>query len=172
VQSLIVTAEMEVSQVQSIIILGAHTGTFKVTNGIIKTRNIKHDATAAQMQSALRALPSIFRGVKVTTTRLNSFGGRSWNITFAPSLADVTLLGIDDADLSGLGDRVRVVGLVNGGRIPLSGDFGLSLDMNQDGTSPRQQHTVSFDRYSDAFLHYMRQEYEISLDPFRTTCLQ
>lgn len=135
VQSIIVTSGVEVAQVQSVVLLGGYTGTFKLVDGGKETGRIWHNASAAEMKAAIKALPNVYGDVEVTVLPLNTFGGRTWNITFLEGKSNGEgLVVVDVSGLSGSGDKARVIELEPGQGIPLSGNFTLSMDLNQDGT--------------------------------------
>ena len=134
-QSIVVTSGVNVAQVQSIVLLGGYTGSFKLVDGGKETGQIRHDASAAEMKAAIKALPNVYGDVEVTVLPMNTFGGRTWNVTFLEGKSDGDgLVVVDGSGLSGSGDKARVIELEPGQGIGLSGNFTLSIDLNQDGT--------------------------------------
>ena len=127
------TSGVETMQVDSFAMLGSYPGKFRVQYKSLYSKDIQYDATADEFEIALQALSSLIGQVNVTVLERNSYGGRTWNVTFQEGSNEIRRLGVDVSDLYGPGEKIRFINLVNEKRIPLSGNFTLSTNKNNHG---------------------------------------
>lgn len=86
------------SEVQTVVLTGAPAGgTFTLTYGGSTTAPIPFNATAAQVQAALLALPNLEPG----DLTVGGIPGGSWPVTFDAYLGDVALMTADGSGLTG-----------------------------------------------------------------------
>jgi YD repeat-containing protein len=129
-------------------------GTFKLTAGASTTSSLAHNATAAQVQAALEALPSIGSGnVSVVRSYNSQTQTTTFTLTFQSSLAatNVAQTTINTSTLSGYGitkveatdvqggvfNEVQTIDLNNaiGGKIRLAFNGETTAALNYDATA-------------------------------------
>lgn len=122
------------NEVQQITLSDATSGTFTLTFDGQTTSAIAHDASAADVQSALEALPNIGSGdVSVTG---NDDG--PWDVTFKGELADedVAEMTIDDSGLNNAINEVQEITVdATGGQFTITFDGQTTADIAFDASA-------------------------------------
>jgi hypothetical protein len=137
-------------------------GTFTISYGSEKTAGVAYNATAAQVQSALEAMPPLKGNITVTGGPGGSGGGTPYTLTFVGGLAEkaVTPVTTDRSALTGGAKLASVVVIKPGGVLDLR-RFVLSLI--------EQRQKVSLEE-AGAFTAITRIESNVSLTP-KASCL-